>query len=156
MPADAHNCDIANNQTAPLPWPSDLSGANLAGANFSGLSLVSVNFSGANLQGANFAGTNLGGNTEFPEETACNFTGANLSGANFEGAYPGGGLELDGSLNPVVPNVIVPGINLTGATVVGASGLNPVADTSWWQHVMCPNGTSTGATPGNPPCAWLL
>jgi len=60
---------------------ADLTGANLKGADFTEANLTGANFSSANLQDANFSDASL---------KKADFSGANLTGANLNGAITDG------------------------------------------------------------------
>ncbi len=75
---------------------ADLGGANLWGSNLRGANLLVANLGGANLRGANLRGADLGG--------------AYLRGANLRGADLGGAYLVEANLR---------GANLTGANLGG-------------------------------------
>ena len=122
----------------------NLSGTDLAGADFSGADLRKVDFSGANLTGANMSGANIGLNNF----AGANLTSVNLSGAwlvreNFEGVILKNANLKDANLN----EVNFKGADLTGADLTGAELTGAVFNKTIWIDGTIRNGVVPSSSP---------
>jgi uncharacterized protein YjbI with pentapeptide repeats len=101
---------------------ANLRGANLREANLRGAFLIEANLRGANLIGANLSGTDLwGADLSEANLSEADLSGANLRGANLSGADLWGANLIEADLS----GACLRGAKVENAIFIGATGITP-------------------------------